>query len=388
MRLLFNLYHLIIIPLLLSISANASTAPAGGPGDWLLMGSTNSDVAPYNPYYYKVAKINGDAHRYATNIELDIQGDANGFDMQGSYSIRINKFAGTPGRFDGLEIRSVSGNPLAATFYVFNDALWVKSNYQWGAIYYRTIDYLATSPINTTPFDQTQTAPAGFVASTSTYGLKCDFDNNKYYQLFYQDVQGNTTNMGKVGVGTVPGYVLHTVSPGNTNKASAYLWGENYGVSIGTQNASAGNYSFAVLNNVNTDGSPSVGESKPLLYVRGDGNVGIGTSTPQAKLAVKGDIFAQRIKVIQSGWADFVFQPDYELPSLQEVESFIRINRHLPQIPSAQQVEKEGLDIGEMNKKLLQKIEELTLYIIEMKKESTAQRAELERIKKGMEKKN
>lgn len=103
---------------------------------------------------------------------------------------------------------------------------------------------------------------------------------------------------------------------------------------------------------------------------------------------MKGDIWAQRVKVIQSGWADFVFYPDYELPSLQEVERFIRINRHLPQIPSAQQVEKEGLDIGEMNKKLLQKIEELTLYIIEMKKESTAQRAELERVKKEMKKKN
>lgn len=268
MRLFFSLYHLLIISLLLSISANVSAAPAGGPGDWLLMGTTNSDVAPYNLYYYKVAKINGDAHRYATNIEVDIQGDANSFYMQGRYNIRINKYAGTTGRFDGLEIRFVSGNPLVATFYVFNDALWVKSNYPWGAVYYRTIDYLATSPINTPPFDQTMSAPVGFVASTSTYGLKCDFDNNKYYQLSYEDAEGNTTNFGKMGVGTVPGYVLHTVAPGNTNKASAYLWGENYGVSIGTQNASASNYSFAVLNNLNTDGSPAGGRSsRYYMYV-------------------------------------------------------------------------------------------------------------------------
>lgn len=134
MRLFFSLYHLLIISLLLSISANVSAAPAGGPGDWLLMGTTNSDVAPYNLYYYKVAKINGDAHRYATNIEVDIQGDANSFYMQGRYNIRINKYAGTTGRFDGLEIRFVSGNPLVATFYVFNDALWVKSNYPWSSI--------------------------------------------------------------------------------------------------------------------------------------------------------------------------------------------------------------------------------------------------------------
>jgi hypothetical protein len=389
MRLFFSLYRLLIMPLLLSISVNVSAACAGGPGDWLTVGTTNTGVSPYNFYYYKIAKINDNAHRYATTIELDIQGDANYYYAQGTYRIRIDKFEGTTiGRFDGLEIRSISGNPSAATFYVFNDALWVKSNYLWGGIYYRTVDYLTSSPINAAPFDQTTTAPAGFVASTSTYGLKCDFDNNKYYQLSYEDVQGNTTNMGKMGIGTEPNYVLHTVAPGNNNKASAYLWGENYGVAIGTLNATAANFSFAVLNNANTDGSSAAGGGKPLLYVRGDGNVGIGTSVPQAKLAVKGDIFAQKVKVTQTGWADFVFHPDYKLPLLEEVERFVKANKHLPEIPSENEVEKEGLDVGEMNKKLLQKIEELTLYIIEMKKESTAQRTEVEMLKKEIKKKD
>jgi hypothetical protein len=383
MRLFFSLYRLTIIVLLLITSLNISVARAGGPGDWITMGGTNGGVSPYSLYYYKVAKVNGDAHRYATTIEVDIQGDANYYNMQGTYRIRIDKFEGTTtGRFDGMEIRCISGNPSAATFYVFNDALWVRANYQWGGIYYRTTDYVANSPINTAPFDQTTTAPVGFIASTSTYGLKCDFDNNKYYQLSYEDVQGNTTNMGNMGIGTVPNYTLHTVAAGNTNRASAYLWGENYGVAVGTLNATAANYAFAVLNNANTDGSSAVGGGKPLLYVRGDGNVGIGTSIPQAKLAVKGDIFAQKVKVTQSGWADFVFHPDYELPSLQEVERFIKRNNHLPEIPSEKDVEKDGLDVGEINKKLLQKIEELTLYIIEIKKESVAQRKELEIFKK------
>jgi hypothetical protein len=118
------------------------------------------------------------------------------------------------------------------------------------------------------------------------------------------------------------------------------------------------------------------------------GKLAIGTYNPGSyKLAVEGTIGARKIKVTQGSWADFVFHPDYELPSLQEVERFIKANRHLPEIPSAREVESDGLDLGEMNKKLLQKIEEMTLYMIEMKKESAVQRAELEALKKEMQRK-
>lgn len=119
------------------------------------------------------------------------------------------------------------------------------------------------------------------------------------------------------------------------------------------------------------------------------GKLAIGTYNPGSyKLAVEGTIGARRMKVTQGSWADFVFHPDYELPTLQEVERFIKVNRHLPEIPSAKEVESDGLDLGEMNKKLLQKIEEMTLYMIEMKKESIAQRTELEALKKELKKNN
>lgn len=125
------------------------------------------------------------------------------------------------------------------------------------------------------------------------------------------------------------------------------------------------------------------------MTVNNVGNVGIGTTAPGSyKLAVEGTIGARRVKVTQGSWADFVFHPDYKLPSLEEVEQFVKINQHLPEIPSAKEVEKEGLDVGEMNRKLLQKIEELTLYIIEIKKESTKQRTELEILKKDIKKKD
>jgi hypothetical protein len=105
------------------------------------------------------------------------------------------------------------------------------------------------------------------------------------------------------------------------------------------------------------------------MRIKGNGSVGIGTIDPgEHKLAVKGSIGAMRVKVTQTGWADFVFEPDYQLPSLQDLETYIKINKHLPDVPSASEVAKEGLDLGEMNKILLQKIEELTLHVIELEK--------------------
>jgi len=99
------------------------------------------------------------------------------------------------------------------------------------------------------------------------------------------------------------------------------------------------------------------------------GNVGIGTTnTSNYKLAVEGTIAARKVKVTQETWPDYVFHRDYQLPSLFQVEQYIKENQHLPEIPSAAEIQKEGLDLGEMNKKLLQKVEELTLYLIDIKK--------------------
>jgi len=99
------------------------------------------------------------------------------------------------------------------------------------------------------------------------------------------------------------------------------------------------------------------------------GNVGIGTNTPQSKLTVNGTITAKEIKV-ESGWSDFVFEETCDLPSLNSVESYIKRNGHLPDIPSANEVEQQGLSVSEMLAKQMQKIEEMTLYLIQQKKEN------------------
>ncbi|MFL5751904.1 MAG: hypothetical protein ACJ76F_00735 [Bacteroidia bacterium] len=115
------------------------------------------------------------------------------------------------------------------------------------------------------------------------------------------------------------------------------------------------------------------------MRVHSNGCVGIGTIAPDPAylLSVSGKIRAKEIKV-ETGWADFVFEKNYRLLSLNEVEKFIRDNGHLPEIPSAKEVEENGVDVGSVEAKLLQKIEELTLYVIEQDKKLKEQN---ERIK-------
>lgn len=106
-----------------------------------------------------------------------------------------------------------------------------------------------------------------------------------------------------------------------------------------------------------------------------EGNVGIGT-TPQAnyRLAVEGKIGAREVQVIAPGapWPDYVFEDDYKLMPLEEVEARVKAEKHLPEIPSAKEVEENGVALGEMQAKLLRKVEELTLYLIDLKKENEA----------------
>nr|WP_299342373.1 hypothetical protein [Allomuricauda sp.] len=106
-----------------------------------------------------------------------------------------------------------------------------------------------------------------------------------------------------------------------------------------------------------------------LLTIKGDGSgVGIGTTNPGTwKLAVKGKIRAEEIKV-ETGWADYVFKEGYDLPTLLEVERHIREKGHLINIPSEEEVAENGVHLGEMNKLLLEKIEEMTLYILQLEK--------------------
>ncbi len=121
-----------------------------------------------------------------------------------------------------------------------------------------------------------------------------------------------------------------------------------------------------------------------------DGRLAIGIANDNRpdgyRLYVADGILAEKVKVAlkdSDDWADYVFDEDYVLMPLSQVEAFIRQNKHLPGVPSAQQVQQQGIDVAKMDALLLQKIEELTLYMLELKKENEAMRKELDELKKA-----
>jgi hypothetical protein len=126
------------------------------------------------------------------------------------------------------------------------------------------------------------------------------------------------------------------------------------------------------------------------IVIDGSGNMGIGLGLdgsgvyilPDAKLAVKGQIHATEVRVTTNvPGPDYVFAKGYNLPSLETVKSYIEKNHHLPEVPSAKEIESNGIKVGEMNMILLKKIEELTLYVIELKKENEIQSKEIADLK-------
>lgn len=139
------------------------------------------------------------------------------------------------------------------------------------------------------------------------------------------------------------------------------------GTHIATKNIRTNGYWLS--NNGNNDG----------IFISSSNNVGMGTNNPGTyKLAVNGSIRAKEILVELNNWPDYVFEDGYTLRDLNEVESFINENGHLPEVPSAHQVIEEGINMGEMSHILLKKVEELTLYIIEQDKKCKELESKLE----------
>ncbi|WP_158800309.1 hypothetical protein [Pedobacter sp. L105] len=125
----------------------------------------------------------------------------------------------------------------------------------------------------------------------------------------------------------------------------------------------------------------------PIVLTTGGGNqpmildaprVGIGTTTPDAKLSVNGTIHSKEVKIDLTGWADYVFNPTFQLRPINEVESYIDQNHHLPDMPAEKEVIQNGVNLGDMVKLQTKKIEELTLYLIEQQKQ-------IDRLKKVLE---
>ena len=187
-------------------------------------------------------------------------------------------------------------------------------------------------------------------------------------------IQG-TSSTRNTSEGAALGFVL----PANTDGSNFWQQGRIIVTPENTNNANASGKMY-LQTRYHSDGA---WRWRKNLVLNSSGGVGIGTtSTGPHKLAVEGSIGAREIKVEASGWSDFVFEKDYDLRTLQEVEQHIKEKGHLPEIPSEAEVTEEGINLGEMNAKLLQKIEELTLYLIQQNKEIEELKKEISDIKK------
>ena len=125
-------------------------------------------------------------------------------------------------------------------------------------------------------------------------------------------------------------------------------------------------------------------EGSSAMKINAEGKVAIGTNdfSNDHKLRVEGSIGTREVVVESDGWSDFVFEDDYELPTLEKVEAYIDENGHLSEIPSEAEVLANGVSLGEMDAKLLQKIEELTLYLIQQNKELKSAHQKIEELHK------
>ena len=204
-----------------------------------------------------------------------------------------------------------------------------------------------------------QASNAQLVFSDISNSLKLRMNNSGDLQL--TNISDNSLfhfdNNGNIGIGT------------NTPTEILSLYKYNDNVKIRLQNSVT---SWYLTNDVNKRFIISGQTSGNVLIINdNNGSVGIGTiETGTHKLAVDGTIGAREIKVEAGAWSDFVFDKDYKLKNLEEVERFIEENNHLPDVPSEKEVLENGIQVGEMNATLLQKIEELTLYMIEQNKKT------------------
>jgi hypothetical protein len=197
-------------------------------------------------------------------------------------------------------------------------------------------------------------------------------------------------NLGNIGIGTTnPVAKLDVIGEGHFKVPDdrSGIGGLTIETNNGTYLKIGGNSAYSWIQSHN---------SKPL-YINELGNntilnlagsnVGIGTTAPDEKLTVKGKIHTQEVRVDMLGplVPDYVFASDYKLKSLEEVEEYINKKGHLPEIPSAKEIEKNGLMLAEMNMSLLKKMEEMTLYMIEQDKKLKAQSEEIATFKNVME---
>ena len=253
------------------------------------------------------------------------------------------------------------------------------------------------------------TSTSQFLGSTTAFDVLFKASGTEYMRL-------KTT--GFLGIGTnAPDAKLH-VHQGILRLTGPNPAGGPMMILGGTPGGTAPNGEWGIEYTSSTPGREGLNFWKPFLasgtygnnflFLANSGKVGVNTDNPTAQLTVNGNmligdpsvvcipnsnyklfvqtgILTEKVRVAvncSAQWADYVFAPDYKLMPLADLEKYVATNKHLPNIPSAEEVVKEGMDVGQMTSKLLEKVEEMSLYIIDQNKKIEALQKEIELLKK------
>ncbi|MCW3111471.1 MAG: hypothetical protein JWQ09_5977 [Segetibacter sp.] len=248
--------------------------------------------------------------------------------------------------------------------------------------------------------------PSKILAIGYSSNIDAAFLQGNNVGISYQNILINPLG-GNVGIGTTTGINRRLNVKGTTGAINSEIGildgSSSLAGTIGVESASSNDILFAsttgmrfyTASTIGTSGTPT----SEVMRILTNGNIGMGTTTPNsmAKLDVNGNIFTNSKMVIgttdmtkvgsyslavngwaiftkavvksSGGWPDYVFKHDYKLTALGDLEAYVKENQHLPEVPSAEDVEKNGIDLGNTQTILLKKIEELTLYIIDLQKQ-------------------
>jgi hypothetical protein len=256
---------------------------------------------------------------------------------------------------DYIEFLEVSPMSAGASGYYELSISYTRGNVAAGATYLASISHH-----NPSLWREVGKINSNGYAGQGSAGHNFTIDCNTYHS----NVRFRIRAINTLGIVTSPLVVRIKVRSISQNAAWTTLNATGSDLSVDKMLPMTNDWSLYV-------GNPfqSVGANLAIKAIT-NGNVGIGTENPQAKLAVNGTVLAKEVKVKNDITVpDYVFEDDYQLPALNEIEAYVKENKHLPEIPSAKDIERDGLNLAEMNLLLLKKVEELTLHLIEKEKE-------------------
>lgn len=389
--------------------AGTSTTPTTTPGTSSFLGTTTN-----HPIVLKVNNINsGFLSAISTNFALGYRANSGVYSGTTTHTGNFNTALGT----DALRLNTGGSNNVALGYRTLEDNLTGSGNVAIGsqaltdntgalnvgigsqALHKNTLGAnnvaLGASTLSSNlsgsnniaiGFGSLVRATSGNNVALGANALAFVVANGNNIGIGYQ-AGLNATGGSNIFIGNQAGMNDVTGSNklyvANTNTATPLIGGD-FGATAAQNNRLR--FHMGTGAPTNTTGYLAIGDfstATPLVLKFGNG----ATANTSYRLVVQDGILTEKLKVALKGtadWADYVFEPDYQLMPLENVESFVKENKHLPNVPSAEELSKEGLDMQKTSAKLMEKIEELTLYMIEMNKEMKALKAENAKLKEKL----